>query len=85
MKRSRRGLGLDFYDEPSDLAKNNQDKDLNNNNLTNIDSITVNRNPSSGNEIVNKKYFDDELDKDTVVSFNQTLQNYFKVSVGNDT
>ena len=52
---------------------------------TNIDSITVNRNPSSDNELANKKYIDDELDKNTIVRFNQTLQNYLKVSVGNDT
>ena len=32
-----------------------------------------------------KKYIDDELDKKTNVRFNQTLQNYLKVSVGNDT
>ena len=27
---------------------------------------------------------DDDLDKNTIVRFNQTLQNYLKVSVGND-
>ena len=48
-ERSRRDLGIDFYDESSDLVKNNQDNDLNDNKLTNIDSITVNRNPSSDN------------------------------------
>ena len=32
---------------------------------------------------INKKYIDDELDKNTIVRFNQTLQNYLKVSVGN--
>ena len=35
--------------------------------------------------MTNKKYIDDELDKNTIVRFNQTLQNYLKVSVGNDT
>ena len=35
-------------------------------------------------DLANKKYFDDELDKNTVLRFNQTLQNYLKVSVGND-
>ena len=54
-------------------------------NLTNLDSITIKRNPSSDNEVSNKKYIDDELDKNTIVRFNQTLQNYLKVSVGNDT
>ena len=66
------------------MGKNNQDNDFNNNKLTNIDSITVNRNPSSDNELSNKKYIDDELDKNTIVRFNQTLENDLKVSVGND-
>ena len=47
--------------------------------------MTVNRDPSSDNEISTKKYFDNQLDKNTTVRFNQTLQNYLKVSVGNDT
>ena len=45
-ERSRRDLGIDFYDESSDLVQNNQDNDLNDNKLTNLDSITFNRNPS---------------------------------------
>ena len=84
-ERSRRDVGLDFYDESSDLVKNNQDDDFNVNKITNIDSVTVNRNPSSDYELSNKKYIDDELDKNTIVRFNQTLSNYLKVSVGNDT
>ena len=83
-ERSRRDVGLGFYDESSDLVKNNQDNDLNDNKLTNLDSVQVNRNPTSDNELVNKKYIDDELVKNTVLRFNQTLQNYLKVSVGND-
>ena len=82
---SRRDLDLDFYDESSDLVKNIQHNDLNDNKLTNIDSITINRNPNSDNELANKKYIDDELDKNTTVRFIQTLENYPKVSVGNDT
>ena len=50
-----------------------------------MDSITVNRNPNLDNELANKKYIDDELDKNTVLRFNQTLENYLKASVGNDT
>ena len=53
--------------------------------LTNLDSVTVNRKPTSDNELSNKKYIDDELNKNTIVRFNQTLQNYLKVSVENDT
>ena len=82
--RSRRDVGLDFYNESSDLVKNNRDDDLNDNKLRNSDSIKVKRNPNSDNELVNKKYLDDELDKNTIVRFNQTLENYLKVSVGND-
>ena len=84
-ERSRRDVGLDFYNESSDLVKNNQDNDLKDNKLINLDSTSVNRKPSSDNELASKKYIDDELDKNTVLRFNQTLQNYLKVSVGNDT
>ena len=84
-ERSRRDLGIEFYDESSDLVKNNQDNDLNDRKLTNLDSITINRNPTSDNELANKNYIDNELDKITMVRFNQTLQNYLKVSVGSDT
>ena len=83
-ERSRRDLGIDFYDESSDLVKNNQDNNFNDNKLTNINSITINNNPSDNNHVSNKKYIDDELDKNTIVRFNQTLENYLKVSVGND-
>ena len=83
--RSRRNLGIDFYDESSDLVKNNQDNDLKDKKLTNIDTITANRNLSADDELSNKKYVDDELDKNTILRFNQTLQKYLKVSVGNDT
>ena len=31
-----------------------------------------------------KKYIDDELDKNTSVTFNQTLENYLRMSVGSD-
>ena len=66
------------------MVENNQDNDVNDKKLTNLDSIKVNRSPNSDNELVNKKYLDDELDKNTIVRFNQTLENYLKVSVGND-
>ena len=60
------------------------DIDLNENKLTNLDSITINRKPTSDNEVANKKYIDDELDKNTILRVNQTLENYLKISVGND-
>ena len=84
-ERSRRDLGIDFYDESSDLVKNNQDNDFKDNKLTNINSITINNNPTNDNHVCNKKYIDDRLDKNMIVRFNQTLQNYLKVTVGNDT
>ena len=83
-ERSRQITGLDFYDESSDLVKINQDNDLKDNKLTNINSITINNNPIDDNHISNKKYVDNELDKNTIVRFYQTLENYLKVSVGND-
>ena len=67
------------------MVKNNQDNKFNDNQLTKIDSIRVNRNHSSHRELANKKCIKDELDKNTVLRFNLTLQNYFKTSVGNDT
>ena len=53
-ERSRRDLGIDFYNESNILVKNNQDNDLNDNKLTNIDSIQVNRNPSLDYELAKK-------------------------------
>ena len=53
--------------------------------LTNMYCITVSRNPTSDNEVSNEKHFDDELIKNTILRFIQTLETYLKVSVGNDT
>ena len=83
-ERSRRDIGIDFYNESNDFVKNNQDNDFNDNKLTNINSITINNEPSEDKHVSNKKYVDDQLDKNTIVRFNQTLQNYLKVTVGND-
>ena len=66
------------------MVQNNHDNDFNDNKLTNIDSVTVNRNPSSDNEVANKTCIEDELDKNTIVRFNQTLQYFLKVFVGNN-
>ena len=54
-ERSRRDLGIDFYNESSDLVKNIQDNDLNDNRLTNINSITIKTNPNDYNHVGNKK------------------------------
>ena len=37
------------------------------------------------NELASKAYIDNELDKNTILRFNQTLENNLKVSVGDDT
>ena len=74
--RNRRDLSSVF---------NDQDNEFDNNKLNNLDSITDNRNPKSDNELANNYYIDDELDKNTVLRFNQALTNYLKVSVGYDT
>ena len=64
---------------------NDQGNDFDKNKLTNLDSITVSRGPSLDDEIANKKYIDDSIGESTIVTFNQSLQNYLKVSFGNDT
>ena len=84
-ERPRRDLGIDFCNESNDSVENNQDIDLKDTILTKFGSITINRNPSSDNELANKKDIDDALNKNTIVSFNQSLQNYLKISVANDT
>ena len=77
-ERSRRDLSIDFYDESSDLVKKNQDNDFNDNELTNIDFITVNRIPTSDNEVTNKKFVNDSIEECTILRFNQTLESYLK-------
>ena len=75
INRDRRDLSSVF---------NDQDNEFNNNKLTNLDSITVNRDPNLDNELSNKKYVDNSIGEVTLLRFNQTLENYLKVSVGND-
>ena len=83
-ERSRRDLGIDFYNESSDLVKNNQDNDFNDNKLTNINSITINNNPTDNNHVSNKKYIDDELDKNTLVRLNDDSNDrYLQVHINN--
>ena len=45
-EKTPRDLGLDFYDESNDLVKKKQDNDINDNKITNLDGVTVNKNPS---------------------------------------
>ena len=76
INRDRRDLSSVF---------NDQDTEFDNIKLSNLDSITVNRDPNLDNELSNKKYVDNSIGEGTLLRFNQTLQNYLKVSVGNDT
>ena len=76
IKRDRRDLSSVF---------NDQDSEFDNNKLTNLDSITVNRNPNLDNELSNTKYVDDSIGEGFILRFNRTLENYLKVSFGNDT
>ena len=46
--------------------------------------LTMKINPTQDNELSSKKYIDDELDKNTILIFNQTLQKYLSVSVADD-
>ena len=84
-ERSRRDIGLDFYDESNDLVKKNQDNDFNDNKLTNINSIQVNREPIANKDLSTKKYSDDSMGEGTIVRYSQSLEKYLKLSVLNDT
>ena len=66
------------------MVEINQDNDLNDTKVTNLDSITVDRNPGSNNELINKKYVDDSVGGGIFLKLNQTLQIYLKVLVGID-
>ena len=63
---------------------NDQDDEFDHSKLTEFDSITINRNPSSDNEVSTRKYVVDSIGEGTILRFNQTLQSYLKVCVGND-
>ena len=75
-RRSRRDLSSVF---------NDRDNEFDNNKLTNLDSVVVNREPTSDNELSNKKYVDDSIEEGTLIRFNQLLENYLKVSVRDTT
>ena len=73
--RSRRDLWTVFEDQGHEFDKNE---------VTNLDSLTFDRNPLLDEKASSKIYNNDELDKKTILKFNQTLEIYLKVSVGND-
>ena len=50
-ERSRRDVGLEFYDENDDLVKNNQTNDFNDNIILNVRSIQINDLPTSNDHV----------------------------------
>ena len=83
-ERSRRHLGIDFYNEASDLVENNPNNILNDSKLMNSDSISFNRDPKSNNELTNKEPVDYSIGGGNILKCNQTLEICLKVSFGND-
>ena len=61
IKRNRRDLSSVF---------NDQGNAFDNIKLKNSDSITVNRDPSSDNDLANKKYVDESLGSGKILRFN---------------
>ena len=64
---------------------NDQGNEFDDKKINNLDSVTVKRNPTSDNEVSIQNYVDDSIGEGTLLRFNQTLENYLEVSVGNDT
>ena len=82
-ERSRRDLGLDFWIESSVLVI--KPRQISNaNNFLNLNNIIVNRNPSSEKEVIKKKSLYVELNKETILRFNQSLDSCLKKSVGDN-
>ena len=63
INRNRRDLSSVFNDQGNKPDKNK---------LASLDSVTIIRNPSSDNEVSNKKYVDDSIGECTLLRFNQT-------------
>ena len=66
------------------IVVNDEDNEFNIFKLTKTDIITVKRISTTNFELSSHKHIDDELDKTTMLKFNQTAQNYPKVSSGNN-
>ena len=64
------------------MVFNDQGKEYDDFKLTNLESITVNGNAVSDNELSYGNCIDDELDENNIVRHIQTLKQYLKVSVG---
>ena len=80
-ERSRRDLGLNFYDESSDLVKSNQINDINDNMILNVRIIQINDEASSDDHALNRKFVDDEFLSKTDSSFVKNTQDKdFKIN-----
>ena len=84
-----------LFNDPS-IIKSNAHIDLNDRNFTNARFIQVNQLPQIDSHLTAKLYVDNSIDEPilirnnrdnngNVLRFNQSLSNYLKVSVGNDT
>ena len=58
--------------------------EIDNNNLTNLDSFSVNRMHTSYEEVSKKKYCDDSSGGGTILRFDQLLENYLKIYFRNN-
>ena len=90
-ERTRRDVGLEFYDESNDLVKNNQNNDFNNNEITNVKSIQINDDPITLQDVTNKKYVDTTLDETSILRNNKQnslnnneLINVKSIQISND-
>ena len=84
IERSRRALGIDFYNGSTNLVENNHNNNFNYKKFSNLDNNLVNRQHISDNELANRKIVDNSLNSGNILKFNQTLKNFIKISVGND-
>ena len=60
-ERTRRALGMSFYDESSELVKNSITNDFNDNIVLNVRSIQINDDATNDDHVVNERYVDDEF------------------------
>ena len=66
-EQNRRDVGLDFFDESSDLVKNNQFNNFNNNIKLNVQSVEINDAPTSNNHSTNKKIVDNIITHESLL------------------
>ena len=76
---------VDFYLKTIEIYvtyqqfKNEQDNEFDITKLTHLDSISVNREPRSDNQLANRNFIDDQLDKVTILSFFSNARKIIRV------